>query len=185
MRQWLFIPAILCFLLLYSTVALCQARSTDVKELTAYVYSIDSLIKTYKTNLDSPNVVIGNADGEYTEWVNNKAKTVGGFSMRTARNQQNDSIYFIGYEGNKNDVYVTKRYYYKGNSLVFAQITIEKKRNLSAKPYIREEYFRDGKTLLVKTVGSIPNTKEKSLLVASLHKDGINYLQEFNKEYRE
>jgi hypothetical protein len=171
-------------LLFFSQPAFSQVDPTYINEVKAYIKHIDSLLDSYQEVEQPVTVSLSHADGEYTEWIKGELKHVGGFGIRMMGNLPFDTVFYIDYGGGRNDAYVTQKYYFRKDELVFAEMTVKRWEDQFKKPYKKIQYYLDNRAVFTATENKMPETKDKALIVSSLYKEGMKYLNDFITENR-
>jgi hypothetical protein len=178
-----------------STNCFCQIES-HVNEIKNFVKHIDSLKNMYDSLnyalTDSAEIKLkclslneGIGEDEYYEFSGDTPKIIGGYSVYRFEKKGGDTIFRINYEGSRHSTYVTQDYYYKNNKLVYAKMLVRIWEDQRNKPFETEEYYQNNKVINVKNKNTLPKTKDKILIVKSLYREGMRYLNYYiNNNYQ-
>lgn len=172
--------------LFFCVLSLQTIAQSRVKEIQAYRVSIDSLHTLYDSLYheltDSAQSLLTKlklresiGEGVYPGDGQNGHKFGGGFEVYPFFRA--DTICRIIFSAGKTDAYVTKSFYYRGNNLVLAELTVRRWDDQIDAPYTVVEYYWQGKRIGMKTANAFPPIKDKSLVPISLFKEGMGYLK--------
>lgn len=148
-------------------------------------------INSYRASVDSLHTLFDSLRHELTDSAEASLKRLklgesisegvypgnGGFEIYPF--SSGGTICRIRYSAGKTDAYVTKTFYYRGNNLVLAELTVRKWDDQVDAPYTVEEYYWQGKRIGRKTSNVFPQIKDRSLIPESLFKEGMGYLKAY------